>query len=334
MGLALVRSECPDRAERLSLIRDRAEEQKMGSDAKKAYGAAGRDELLWFEFDKLVLVTDTSHPLYDERVHLPLDEAMVLNIMQNGIIEPGVVRKNGHREDGSPVVEIVDGRQRYKCGKEADRRLRLEGKEGIRYPAVRRQGDSVDLFGVMISANEIRKGDDSIVRAKKLARYLATGKSKAEAAIAFGVTQSTVKNLLELLDLHPDVQKAVEGGLPITIAKELSSVPQEEQPGKLAELVASGNVSGTRGIEAAKEIRRGRAPASDKVRMMSRPKVEAWKKALKKLEGRDVQIALAVVDRLLGREKALSDYPKLEATLVPETEEKTKTGTKTKEKKS
>ena len=53
----------------------------MAKNSIDAYGASGKTNVLMFEPEKLHLVTDKTHPLYDERIHLPISEAMVLNIM-------------------------------------------------------------------------------------------------------------------------------------------------------------------------------------------------------------------------------------------------------------
>ena len=46
----------------------------MGSKAKDS----GSHQDMWaIEPEKLTLITDESHPLYDERVHLPVNEELV-----------------------------------------------------------------------------------------------------------------------------------------------------------------------------------------------------------------------------------------------------------------
>lgn len=57
----------------------------MAKNSIDAYGASGKSNVLFFEPENLHLVTDTTHPLYDERVHLPLNEAVILNIMELGV---------------------------------------------------------------------------------------------------------------------------------------------------------------------------------------------------------------------------------------------------------
>ncbi len=52
----------------------------MGKNSIDVYGASGKTNVLNFEPENLHLVTDKTHPLYDERVHLPIEKGMVLNI--------------------------------------------------------------------------------------------------------------------------------------------------------------------------------------------------------------------------------------------------------------
>lgn len=295
----------------------------MGANSKKLSGADAGGNLLYFSPEKLILVTDEKHPLYDERVHLPLSERLVLNIMKYGVIEPIVVRNNGRDESGQPIVEVVVGRQRVKCCIEANKRLTAEGKEPHRVPATTKRAEAATLMGVMISENEIREADSPLFRARKLAAFLDTGKTEEEAAITFGVTMQTIRNMLKVLELHPTVQKAIDNGLPVNVAKELSAVPQEEQPAALEKLVASGNIKGAKGVEAARNLRKQREPATSTVRMMSRTAIEEWVKALKKEDsGQQVDLALAVLNRVLGKERSLANYPKVREPLKATESEK------------
>jgi len=43
--------------------------------------AKGKRDAFMFDPDDLVLVTDEKSPLYDDRVELPIDESLVMNIM-------------------------------------------------------------------------------------------------------------------------------------------------------------------------------------------------------------------------------------------------------------
>jgi len=56
----------------------------MAKNSIEAYGAEGKSNVLFFDPEKLTLVTDETSALYDPRVHLPVSEPMVLNIMALG----------------------------------------------------------------------------------------------------------------------------------------------------------------------------------------------------------------------------------------------------------
>lgn len=174
------------------------------------------------------------HPLFDERVALPLDEALVRNIMVFGVIEPIVVRKNG------TFVEVVDGRQRVRAAREANARLREQGSEPLNVPAIVRRGDNGQIMGVMLSTF-LRQDDTPIAKAQKVARYLDTGKSEAEAALVYGVSTQTIRNWLALLELAPRVQAAVTAGqIGAAAALELRDLPHREQESKVEAIVANG----------------------------------------------------------------------------------------------
>lgn len=63
----------------------------MAKNSIDAYGASGKTNVLMFEPENLHIVTDKAHPLYDERVNLPIDEGMVLNIKELDVLERIIV---------------------------------------------------------------------------------------------------------------------------------------------------------------------------------------------------------------------------------------------------
>ncbi|MEX7734307.1 hypothetical protein AB7B93_27575 [Klebsiella pneumoniae] len=65
----------------------------MAKNSIDAYGASGKTNVLMFEPENLFLVIDKTHPLYDERINLPIDEGMVLNIKELGVLWSNL---NGH----------------------------------------------------------------------------------------------------------------------------------------------------------------------------------------------------------------------------------------------
>lgn len=161
--------------------------------------------------EKVILVgidtEDRGHALYDERVELPLDEGLVLNVMAYGVLNPVIVRKNS-----AGLVEVVDGRQRVRAAREANKRLKAAGHPTIRIPVVLKGGESRDMAAVMVSLNECRQQDSVVVRAQKAQRMLDMGRSEDEVAVMFGVSAQTIKLNLSLLSLEPELLSAVKGG--------------------------------------------------------------------------------------------------------------------------
>jgi ParB family chromosome partitioning protein len=203
--------------------------------SKDAHGALGKRYVLLFDPDDLVLVDDEGSPLFDERVLGAPDEKLVLNVMHVGVHTPITVRKN--TETGK--TEVVAGRRRVLACREANRRLRKRGLEPLRIMAVVKRADDAAHMAVMISENEHREADTPLNRARKLAKFLSLGRSEDEAAILYGLSKATVKNLLELLDAPKAVQRAVESGT-ITAgdAHKLAKLAPEEQRERAALLAA------------------------------------------------------------------------------------------------
>lgn len=181
------------------------------------------------------------HALYDPRIKFPLDERLVKNIAVHGVIQAVNVRKDGE------AIQVVEGRQRVRCAREANKLLAKEGKEPIRVPVKIERGQDHIMFGIMVSANEHRRDDTPLAKAQKLQRYLAMGRTEEEAMVMFGVTLQTIKSWLVLLDLDPKVQKAVEEDkLSAHAASGLAKLPRAEQREKLTTLLTSTASSGRR----------------------------------------------------------------------------------------
>jgi ParB family chromosome partitioning protein len=212
----------------------------MPKASRDALNAKGKRDAYMFDPDDLVLVTDEKSPLYDERVHLPVSESLVLNMLHapdgvpQGVLEPVTVARN--QETGK--IEVVVGRQRVKAAREANRRLKKKGLEPIRVPAMVRRTNSHGAMGILISENEHRQDDTPLGRAKKAQRYLDLGRDEAEIAVLFGISVTSVKNLLSLLDAPAAVRNAVEAGK-ITASEgyKLSKLEPEEAKSKVTELV-------------------------------------------------------------------------------------------------
>ncbi|WP_459377784.1 ParB/RepB/Spo0J family partition protein [Serratia sp. ser-z] len=253
----------------------------MAKNSTEAYGASGKTNVLNFEPERLHLVTDRAHPLYDERIHLPLDEAMVLNIMDQGVLEPIIVWKDP--ETGLSCV--VAGRQRVRHTLEANTRLVKEGKKPKLVPAVVKRGSAVRMAQAMISENEIRRADTPLGRAKKMADALERGHDEADLSLMFGVGVQTIRATLALLDATQAVKDAVESGdITVTQARLLANLSPDEQREKVKEVESA--TAGTKGHEKA---RRQRQVIGD-----AKPRLKSRKEITKALEGASGDYAQAL----------------------------------------
>lgn len=246
----------------------------MGLSQKDTYGADGALSGLTFDPEKLYLVVEPDHPLYDERVHDPIDDAMVRNIMKFGVIEPVVIS----RDPATGRVDVVAGRQRVKCAREANHRLHEAGQAPILVPTtIRKTYDGAELAAVAVSENEIRRPDGPMVKARKMRHLETMGHSIAQIAVAFGCTEKTVENTTALLDCGKPVQKAVEGGLiGISDVKYLARLNRDQQTAKVEEIVKS--VVGKEGharARAKREVLQADNPKATAPKLKTRAQIEA-----------------------------------------------------------
>lgn len=208
--------------------------------SKQALPGAKRMNAFAMEPEALTIIgLDTKdgpeHPLYDERVFLPVEESLVRNIRAYGVLEAVSVRKNGG------LVEVIVGRQRVRAAREANRRNEEEGLMPIKVPCFVKRAKDKRVIGVMVSENEHRRDDDAITRANKAQRMLDFGNTEEEVAIAFGITKASLKNLLSILDLSDKVQKMIaDGKVPYSAAITLRDLPRKEQETKAVEMAEKG----------------------------------------------------------------------------------------------
>ncbi len=208
---------------------------KSNGKRKPKQALSGKRNSLFLEDpEDLVLIgldtdDDDSHPLFDERVHWPVDEGLVLNIMVYNVVEPILVRKSKD-DNGVERAEVVAGRQRVKAAREASRRLQAEGKEVLKIRTIAERGEDHNMFGINISTNELRQDDTPLGRARKVRTYLSMGRTVEEAAIMFDRSTYTIQDWLKLLEMEPEVLQAIEAGaLSAHAALKMSSLSRKEQ---------------------------------------------------------------------------------------------------------
>lgn len=253
----------------------------MAKDSKVVYGASGKTNVLTFEPESLHLVTDKTHPLYDERVHLPIDEGMVLNIKELGVLEPIIVWKDP--ELG--LTCVVVGRQRVKHTLEANKLLLKEGKDPLLVPGVVKRGSANQMAKYMVSENEIRRPDTPLGRAKKMSDALDRGLDEDDIAVLFGCSVQTVRATLALLEATQAVREAVEAGtINVTQARQLVSLKPEEQREKVKQIETA-----TAGITGHEKARRQRQVLGE-----AKPRIKSRKEIAKALEDASGEYAEAL----------------------------------------
>jgi ParB family chromosome partitioning protein len=267
---------------------------KKYRDKSKAGGQKGKRDAPTYDPDDLVLVTDEKSPLYDERVHLPVDEGLVKNIMfapdgvPLGVIKAIIGRRNSETGD----IEVVDGRQRVKAAREANKRLRKAGLEPIWVTVLIQRGRDHQLAGVLISANEHAQEDTPQGKAKKAARYIAMGRDEKEVAVLMGVSEATVKNMLRYIDAPAAVRAAGDSGkITMADAYGLARMEPAEAKEKLKELLEKApRTPGKKRSKNAKKARQvmgrseaGKPESTATAEPVTDPAVPT-KKGLKKLE--------------------------------------------------
>lgn len=212
--------------------------KRGGTSGKADYGQIGTVQAYAFDPDDLVIVDeDPEHPLYDpERAALPLDEALVLSIMHRGVLEPIEFSKNP--ETGK--CEVVDGKQRTKCAREANKRLKKQGMPPVIVTGIpRRTRDAVELSGMM-AATFIRQEEGPLSKAKRAQRMLDRGAPEESVCLDMGISAGTLRNYLALLEAPAVVRKAVEAGkVPASLAYQLKSATAEEAAAKVEEIAAT-----------------------------------------------------------------------------------------------
>jgi ParB family chromosome partitioning protein len=283
----------------------------MAKSSVEAYGAEGERKTLLIFPEKLKLVTDKMHPLYDERVHLPIDEGMVTSIIAFGVQQAVRVRKNPENGD----IEVVYGRQRVKNSIEANRRLKKSGKMPMPVPCDVSRGDAEELFGISVTENEIRRPDTPLGRAEKARRMLERGHTEAQIGIAMGIGASSVKNLISLLEATAVVKKSVEQGkISADTAYRLAKLEPEEQRTRLDKILTEAPREVKAGGKKSKSGsgKKARAIADGKMPMRSAKEVTAMRANFhgKKAVGMDDRtLATSLLDWVLGEDVDLSFIP-------------------------
>lgn len=166
---------------------------------------------------------DTSdHPLYDERIKLPIDRGLVRAIDTMGVLVPVQVAP------GSTIV--VDGRRRVIHAREVNRLRAEKGIDPIVVPTVEASVPDNMLPLIAAACNEGRLDDSPGRKAARMQRLQQTGVPTSTLAATFACSEKHVRNFLAFAKMDPSVQAAVaKDELPFAAALKWQSLPQDMQ---------------------------------------------------------------------------------------------------------
>ena len=210
------------------------------------------------------------------------------SIRQTGVLQPIIVRP------AATGYEIVAGERRVRAARKA-------GLEQI--PALVRDYADSDVIVLSLVEN-IQRDDlnpiDKAIAYKRLVRHL--GITQEEVARRVGLDQSSVANMIRLLNLPEEIQELVRGGaMGMGHARALLALSDDLDRLRLAERIVKEELS-VRAVEAL--VRQGQ-PVTPKRRSQPRktPQVAALESELRALLGTKVTIQ----DRR-GKGRILVDY--------------------------
>ncbi|MCH9637808.1 MAG: ParB/RepB/Spo0J family partition protein [Gammaproteobacteria bacterium] len=210
---------------------------KQAFDAKRLSG-------WWMPPEEIVIIgidTDDGpeHPLYDDRIKLPLDEDFLANVSEHGVHTPVKIRKNGDQ------AECVFGRQRVRAAREVNLRRKKRKEPPLLVPCTKEQAEDKRLMAIGFSENSARTNNDPIQEARDMQKLKSQGYDESEVAVHFAVSTQLVRKRLALLELAALVVSAVRAGqLAPTAALALKSLSHDEQKEKLAEIKTTSAASG------------------------------------------------------------------------------------------
>lgn len=166
---------------------------------KKAFDVQTAEGFKFDPADLVIAGIDTDdgpgHPLCKPlRNKRPLDEAFVQSIIDNGVITPVIIRKVDDR------AFIVEGRQRTRGAREANRRLAEAGDpRRITVLGVLRRSDDAAMLRAM-AGTSLKATETTAERARDAAQMANLGMDEATIAASFGVTKACVQAWLRGVD--------------------------------------------------------------------------------------------------------------------------------------
>jgi ParB family chromosome partitioning protein len=167
------------------------------------------------------------HPLWDKRVHLPLNQEMTDSIIEFGVVQPIRVVV-----DADGKVYVSAGRQRVRNARVAIEQLKAAGEEAeIIVPAIAEKiGDGERHAQIAVVENAHRTASSILDKAEDARRMIDRGTPIGRVALINAVSVPTVQSWLALLDCSTPVKAAVIADkISPTAAVKLAGLPAKDQ---------------------------------------------------------------------------------------------------------
>lgn len=208
---------------------------------------AARGTIFRMDPDRVILVTDKKHHLYDSRAEQDADPFLVASILSYGVAQPiGITKEKG--EGDQERVILVYGRRRLLAARQAKQELIQAAKRAgtdpdltpILIPCTLHRGSSEHLAGLMITENAARQDLSLVEEADRVVKHLALCGNEETTATAFACDVQTVRSRVKLAELDKQVRLAILAGkISVSAALQLHGLPIQEQRDKLKGLLAS-----------------------------------------------------------------------------------------------
>ncbi len=168
------------------------------------------------------------------------------SIKEHGIIQPLVVRKNGQK------YELVAGERRWRAAQTINLKT---------VPAIVREYDNAKMAEIALVENIQRHDLNPIEEAEGIKRLMSEfGFNQEQAAKKIGRSRTAVANILRMLNLPPDIQKAVSREtLTMGQVRPLLALENAEEQEKLALVIIENGLSARAVEELVKKIKNGEA---------------------------------------------------------------------------
>jgi hypothetical protein len=204
------------------------------------YGAVSRVQKFMFDPDKLILITDPKHKLYQATAVQKPPQWMIDSILLHGVKAAIKVRKGPMRRNVQ-LMEVIYGRRRVLATRAANVIRKSRGEEPYLIPGDVFLGTDEEALTLIQIENHHRERPSMLDDAIAARNALELGTPKAQVLEQMRWTAGELAQHLALLDCDKSVQDAIAARLiPDKTVKALAKLERSEQVEAVKELVAKG----------------------------------------------------------------------------------------------